>query len=225
MSLAVYPILHCKPGAVSTVATALESAIKGTFTEPGALAYYFFTSEKEADRIYAFEVYADKAANKHHAESQHFKTFGKAVGSSFAKPLEIHVGRNVDVGFYSRDTESAAEVMSDRSCTAVLAFIECKSAEHATKVIELARSFAEDVVRKTESGTLAYHWSIDARAPEKVYVFERYKDQSAIKTHMANAREFSKSLTPLVKQTKLVFGKPIGGFLKKDAGLVGSSVL
>lgn len=224
MSLAVYPILHCKPGQAPTVAAALQDAVKGTFTEAGAYAYYFFQSDKEPDTIYAFELYEDKLANKAHADSQHFKTFGAAVGKSFAKPLELHVGKTVGVGFFNREQESAREIMQDKSCTAVLAFIQCQSAEHATKVVELARTFADDV-RRTEPGTLAYHWSIDARSPDKVYVFERYKDQTAIKAHMGNARAFSKSLGPLVKQTKLVFGKPIGGFLKKDAGLIGSSVL
>ncbi|BFZ57315.1 hypothetical protein PYCC9005_004367 [Savitreella phatthalungensis] len=215
--------ITCKSGELAAVQQFLPAAVEGTWKEPGCESYYFFVSPKAPDTVHAFEIYKDAAGIRAHGESAHFKDFGAKAGNHLAKALDVKVARPY-LGFAVRDTESAAQVMKNRDCTVVLATLQFKSVEHATKANEAIKK-AVALVEAEEPGTLSYHWSFDRKDASKIYVFERYADKAAAEKHTANAAPLFAAFKGLLKSSSLVIGRSVGGFLKKDPGLVQSSVL
>lgn len=221
MSLVCIPRIFCKAGKQSDVAGLLpvDDCFKN---QPKTLAYYFFSLHKSPETVLGFELYSDGSGLKEHGTAPSFKTFSKSAAPHFEKPFNLDQAKPV-CGFLSKDTESASQILEDKSSIAVMATITCHSAEHRAKFLEAAQSFAEKV--KEEAGTLTYYWSADLKDTTKIFVFERYANEEAGKVHSQNARAFMKSTKDLIKSAVIETGTPVGGYLKKGPSLMESSKL
>lgn len=221
MSLVCFPRLFCKPGKQADVAALLpvDDCFKN---QPKTHAYYFFSPKKTPSEILGLELYTDGSGLKEHGTAPSFKAFSKSVAPLFEKSFTLDQAKPV-CGFLSKETESASQIMQDRSSVVVLITITCHSAEHRAKFLEAAGTFADKV--KEEAGTLTYYWSADLKDATRIFVFERYADEQAAKVHSQNAKAFLRSTKDLVKGSEIELGTPLGGYLKKEPSLMESSKL
>ncbi|CCG83344.1 Glycerophosphoryl diester phosphodiesterase [Taphrina deformans PYCC 5710] len=218
MSLVCVPTIFVKPGKVADVAK-LMPIQDSLENQPKTLAYYFFSLQKSPETVVGFELYTDKSGLKEHGIAASFKEFGQKAGPFFTKPFTLDQAGPV-CGFLTKSTESASQIVSDRSNLAVLATIYCHSAEHRIRFLEEAAKIIPQV--EAEEGTLSYYWSADLKDLTKILVFERYTSAEAAKKHSTNARPFMVATKDLVKSATIDAGTPIGGFLKKGQSLMES---
>lgn len=216
MSLVCVPTIYCQPGKAKDLAKLLP--IKDSLdNQAKTLAYYFFSPSKSPDTLIGFELYQDRSGLKEHGTASSFKEFGKASSTLVSKPFTLSQAGPV-CGFLTKNTESAATIMQDMSCIAVMATIFCQSAEHRIRFLEEAGKVIANVEK--EEGTLSYYWAADTTDLTKVYVFERYASAEAAQLHSKNARPFMKATKDLVKSATIEAGSPVGGFLKKVPSLM-----
>jgi quinol monooxygenase YgiN len=66
--------------------------------EPGTRAFTFLLDEQDADRYYAIEQYADRAAHRAHWEGQVIQRHGPVIGPLLAgAPVVLASGDQVDL--------------------------------------------------------------------------------------------------------------------------------
>lgn len=186
--------------------------ISDSFQQPNTLAYYFFKLNKSPDTVVGVELYTDKNGLKEHGTAPSFSQFSKSAGSLFAKQFTLHQSKPA-CGFLTKDNDSTANIMSDRTSISVFVQIYCQSAEHRARYLEAASEYVKSVSK--EAGTLSYYWTADLKDLTKIYVFERYVNQAAAKTHSAAAQTFVKDTKSLIKSATIELGTPVGGFLNK----------
>lgn len=66
--------------------------------EPGTLAFTFLLDEQDADRYFAIEQYADRAAHRAHWEGQVIQRHGPSIGPLLAgAPVVLASGDQVEL--------------------------------------------------------------------------------------------------------------------------------
>ncbi|OJU80373.1 MAG: antibiotic biosynthesis monooxygenase [Solirubrobacterales bacterium 70-9] len=80
MAYVVIAYWTAKDGEEDAVAAALTNLTEPSRAEPGNLAYVVHRDPEDARRFVIYEQYADEAAYQAHAESEHFRRFGKEDG-------------------------------------------------------------------------------------------------------------------------------------------------
>jgi quinol monooxygenase YgiN len=79
----------------------LEDARGSVRDEPGCVRFDVIQDEKNANRIYLYEVYADRSAFDHHLTTPHFLAWKNAVQDWFASPPTVGSGPSI----FPSDTE------------------------------------------------------------------------------------------------------------------------
>jgi len=69
-----------KEGEEDAVAAVLSKLIEPSRAEPGNLTYVVHRDPEDARRFVVYESYVDEAAYTAHAESEHFRRYGKEDG-------------------------------------------------------------------------------------------------------------------------------------------------
>jgi quinol monooxygenase YgiN len=69
-----------EPGEEDAVAAALGNLVEPSRAEPGNLAYVVHRDPEDARRFVIYERYVDEAGYTAHAESEHFRRYGKEDG-------------------------------------------------------------------------------------------------------------------------------------------------
>jgi len=77
------------------MAEMLDDARGSVRDEPGCLRFDVIQDEKEPNRIYLYEVYADRAAFDVHMTTPHFLKWKSAVQDWFAAPPVVGAGPSV----------------------------------------------------------------------------------------------------------------------------------
>ena len=77
------------------IAAMLDDARGSVTNEPGCLRFDVIQDEKEPNRIYLYEVYADRAAFDHHMTTPHFLKWKDAVQDWFASPAVVGAGPSI----------------------------------------------------------------------------------------------------------------------------------
>ena len=88
--------IDIKPGFKEQFIEAMLEDARGSVTrEPGCLRFDVIQDEQNANRIYLYEVYADKAAFDAHTKAPHFITWRDTVQDWFASPPVVGSGPNI----------------------------------------------------------------------------------------------------------------------------------
>jgi (4S)-4-hydroxy-5-phosphonooxypentane-2,3-dione isomerase len=88
--------IDIKPGHKDAfIAAMLDDAVGSVRHEPGCLRFDVIQDEKNADRIYLYEVYADRAAFDAHMKTRHFLTWQEAVKDWFVAPPVVGSGPTI----------------------------------------------------------------------------------------------------------------------------------
>lgn len=77
------------------IAEMLEDARGSLRDEPGCLRFDVIQDEKDSNRIYLYEAYADRAAFDYHMTTPHFLKWKDAVQDWFAAPAVIGAGSTI----------------------------------------------------------------------------------------------------------------------------------
>ncbi len=88
--------IDIKPGFKEQfVAAMLDDARGSVGKEPGCVRFDVIQDEKEPNRIYLYEVYADRAAFDFHMTTPHFLAWSETVKDWFASPPVVGAGPNI----------------------------------------------------------------------------------------------------------------------------------
>ncbi len=88
--------IDIKPGQKDPfIAAMLDDARGSVHNEPGCIRFDIIQDEHDVNRIYLYEVYADRAAFDAHMNTPHFLAWQDTVKDWFAKPPVVGSGPSI----------------------------------------------------------------------------------------------------------------------------------
>jgi len=87
--------IDIKPGQKDALLATLDDARGSVRNEPGCVRFDVIQDEHSENRIYLYEVYADRAAFDAHTKTPHFLTWQEKVKDWFAVPPVVGSGPSI----------------------------------------------------------------------------------------------------------------------------------